>query len=237
MKKKTIKRILSIILTTCILGGCGFSNISETSGTNEESNIYSADESEEYPESERENTEKKTEQETNKETNKETDIETNSESNKQILAASIQEEKNRPSLLNISDIKEEEMPSPNVMPYIIEPDLSNIDNLWQVYMEDGMKEKFIKNGFVVGGESGSEFFQVYEWNRYADIPNFVTVDSLMHTYHLYFSHLMKNIEKNHLKENLSALSIKMVENSAKQYEILKGSEWEMPLSVMFHSFL
>ena len=222
MKKKTIKRILSIILTTCILGGCGLSNISETSGTNEESNIYSADESEEYPESERENTEKKTDHETNKET----DIETNSESNKQILAASIQEEKNRPSLLNISDIKEEEMPSPNVMPYIIEPDLSNIDNLWQVYMEDGMKEKFIKNGFVVGGESGSEFFQVYEWNKYCMIPNFITVDSLMHTYHLYFSHLMKNIEKNHLENNLTELSIKMAENSKKQYEALKGSEWE-----------
>ncbi len=222
MKKKTIKRILSIILTTCILGGCGLSNISETSGTNEESNIYSADESEEYPESERENTEKKTDHETNKET----DIETNSESNKQILAASIQEEKSRPSLLNISDIKEEEMPSPNVMPYIIEPDLSNIDNLWQVYMEDGMKEKFIKNGFVVDGLSGSEFFQVYEWNKYCMIPNFITVDSLMHTYHLYFSHLMKNIEKNHLENNLTELSIKMAENSTKQYEALKGSEWE-----------
>lgn len=222
MKKKTIKRILSIILTTCILGGCGLSNINETSGTNEESNIYSADESEEYPESERENTEKKTEQETNKET----DIETNSESNIQILAASIQEEKSRPSLLNISDIKEEEMPSPNVMPYIIEPDLSNIDNLWQVYMEDGMKEKFIKNGFVVDGLSGSEFFQVYEWNKYCMIPNFITVDSLMHTYHLYFSHLMKNIEKNHLENNLTELSIKMAENSTKQYEALKGSEWE-----------
>lgn len=222
MKKKTIKRILSIILTTYILGGCGLSNINKTSGTNEESNIYSADESEEYPESERENTEKKTDHETNKET----DIETNSESNKQILAASIQEEKSRPSLLNISDIKEEEMPSPNVMPYIIEPDLSNIDNLWQVYMEDGMKEKFIKNGFVVDGLSGSEFFQVYEWNKYCMIPNFITVDSLMHTYHLYFSHLMKNIEKNHLENNLTELSIKMAENSTKQYEALKGSEWE-----------
>ena len=118
------------------------------------------------------------------------------------------------------------MPSPNVMPYIIEPDLSNIDNLWQVYMEDGMKEKFIKNGFVVDGLSGSEFFQVYEWNKYCMIPNFITVDSLMHTYHLYFSHLMKNIEKNHLENNLTELSIKMAENSTKQYEALKGSEWE-----------
>ncbi|GFI57006.1 hypothetical protein IMSAG025_00437 [Muribaculaceae bacterium] len=112
------------------------------------------------------------------------------------------------------------------MPYIIEPDLSNIDNLWQVYMEDGMKEKFIKNGFVVDGLSGSEFFQVYEWNKYCMIPNFITVDSLMHTYHLYFSHLMKNIEKNHLENNLTELSIKMAENSTKQYEALKGSEWE-----------
>ncbi len=33
------------------------------------------------------------------------------------------------------------------------------------------------------------FFEIYEMNRYSQIPNFVTVDSLMHTYHLYFSYL------------------------------------------------
>lgn len=198
MKKKTVKHIISILLIICILNGCGLSYLSNPSYTNEDSQTLSADENE-----------------------------ISSENKNDIpIAASINDEDNRPFLLNLSDIKEEEIPTPCIEPYTIEPDLSNIDNLWQFYMEDGMKEKFIKNGFVVDELSGSEFFQVYEWNNYKLIPNFITVDSLMHTYHLYFSHLMKNIEKNYLSDNLLSLSIKMTENSAKQYEILKGSEWE-----------
>ena len=39
------------------------------------------------------------------------------------------------------------------------------------------------------------FYEVYEQNRYEQIPNFVTVDLMMHTYHLYFSRLMKQTEK------------------------------------------
>jgi len=121
---------------------------------------------------------------------------------------------------------EEEMASPNVAPYVVRQDLSNIDNLWQFYMDDGIAAKLSENGFVVWGDAGNEFFEVYEWNRYSLIPNFVTVDSLMHTYHLYFSYLMKNIEKEHLAGDLASLSVKMAENSAAQYEALRGSEWE-----------
>ncbi|MCM1146109.1 MAG: DUF3160 domain-containing protein, partial [Lachnoclostridium sp.] len=58
------------------------------------------------------------------------------------------------------------------------------------------------------------------------IPNFITVDSLMHTYHLYFAHLLKNIEKGYLTDTVKQLSEKMLLDSVEQYEALKGSEWE-----------
>ena len=115
---------------------------------------------------------------------------------------------------------------PCVEPYIIAEDLSNIDNLWQFYFDGEKKQKLVQNGFVVSGTAGSEFFEIYESNRYMMCASFVTVDSLMHTYHLYFSYLLKNIEKNALSESVSALSKRMLDNSLAQYEQLKGSEWE-----------
>lgn len=116
--------------------------------------------------------------------------------------------------------------TPAVEPYTIAPDLGNVENLWQFYLQDGMAEKLVQNGFVVAGDAGSEFFEIYETNRYGMIPNFVTVDSLMHTYHLYFAHLLKNIERDYLVRELSMLSGRMLEDSQAQYEQLAGSEWE-----------
>lgn len=75
-------------------------------------------------------------------------------------------------------------------------------------------------------EAGREFFDLYERNRYNMIPNFVTVDSLMHTYHVYFAYLLKNIEKEYLADQVRQLGIKMLEDSKEQYVQLKGSEWE-----------
>ena len=116
--------------------------------------------------------------------------------------------------------------TPCVEPYTIEPDFSNIDNLWQFYLEDGLKEKLLENGFAVYGGSGDEFFEIYEIDRYEQIPHFVTVDSLMHTYHLYFSHLLKNVEKTFLVDSVTSLGSRMLEDSLAQYDSLKGSEWE-----------
>lgn len=131
----------------------------------------------------------------------------------------------RPTLLSTEAAKEEAVTA-HVTPYAIAPDLGNVENLWQFYIEDDLAAKLAENGFVVWGDGGSEFYEGYEWNRYSLIPNFVTVDSMMHTYHLYFAYLMKKIEKDYLADGLSELSVKMLENSAKQYETLKGTEWE-----------
>ncbi len=134
----------------------------------------------------------------------------------------------RPQFLGVNSHSEMQMtiPSPSVEPYVIGPDLSNVDNLWQFYVADEFAEKLSENGFVVSGEAGFEFYEIYENDRYEQIANFVTVDSMMHTYHLYFAHLMKNIEKEYLYGYLTLLSRKMLESSIAQYEQLQGSEWE-----------
>lgn len=138
----------------------------------------------------------------------------------------------RPFLINSLEQREElnEMQSviPGVESYSVAADLSNIENLWQFsgIMEGEFTEKLAENGFIVAGDAGSEFFEIYETNRYALIPSFVTVDSLMHTYHLYFSYLLKNIERDYLSGSLEKLSGRMLDDSLEQYEQLKGSEWE-----------
>lgn len=131
----------------------------------------------------------------------------------------------RPRLISTTADSSENI-SPAADSYILEKDLSNVDNLWQFYLDDKMTELLAKNGFVVREEAGREFFDLYERNRYNMIPNFVTVDSLMHTYHVYFAYLLKNIEKEYLAGQVRQLGIKMLEDSKEQYVQLKGSEWE-----------
>lgn len=133
----------------------------------------------------------------------------------------------RPMLLSAASGNQETlMQAPDTAPYTVETDLSNITNLDQFYLYDEQEVLLAQNAFYVDANGDNEFFEIYEYNRYAQIPNFITVDSLMHTYHLYFSYLLRNTERNYLSDSLMALSNAMLENSITQYERLKGSEWE-----------
>lgn len=135
----------------------------------------------------------------------------------------------RPQLIQTSLQGSAVSVTPSVAPYTVDADLGNIENLWQFYALRDNQEiaaKLAKNGFVVCGSAGTEFFEIYENNRYEMVPNFVTVDSLMHTYHLYFAYLLKNIEKSYLSDSVAALGRRMLDDSVAQYERLKGSEWE-----------
>lgn len=117
---------------------------------------------------------------------------------------------------------------PSVPEYIVEADLSNIVNADRYYyFSDEQRNMLAGNGFFVSkGYGAREFFETYEENRYFQMPNFVTVDSLMHTYHIYFSYLLKNTEKEYLSDALADVSEAMLAEALAQYEILQGSEWE-----------
>ncbi|MBQ6129982.1 MAG: DUF3160 domain-containing protein [Lachnospiraceae bacterium] len=116
-------------------------------------------------------------------------------------------------------------PSVNNIP--IADDMSNVINIDEYeYHDKAMLDKLKNNGFVVAYDAGREFFEIYEDNRYLQVPSFVTVDSMMHTYHVYFSYLMRRIEKEHLYDELKDLTDNMLEESYDQYLELEGSEWE-----------
>ena len=111
--------------------------------------------------------------------------------------------------------------------YTIASDFSNVINAADMYLDDKEKQKLLENYFFIMARSGGhEFFETYEMNRYQKRPNFVTTDSMMHVYHLYFSKLLKNTERNYLSAALSQLVAGMAERSAAQLETLRGTEWE-----------
>ena len=116
--------------------------------------------------------------------------------------------------------------APSVPAQTVAPDFSDLDNAdFIIYLPEEAKQKLAQNQFVVT-DGDREFFEVYESNRYDYRPNFVTVDSIMHTYHLYFAHVLKNTEKNYLSEDIGKLGQLMQDKSAAQLEALKGTQWE-----------
>lgn len=116
--------------------------------------------------------------------------------------------------------------TPQVPEQVIEDDLSNVDYTDILSGPVNKEELIAKNGFYVAEGWSEEFFSLYEDNRYELIPNFVTTDSVLHTYHLYFNYLLKSLEENELYDVAENLSQEMFDKSKEQYDALIGTEWE-----------
>ncbi len=133
----------------------------------------------------------------------------------------------RPSILNDNLGSKYTSVIPAARIFTFADDFSDIDNAEFIeYWDEAAKEMLKENQFVVMDGYEREFFNLYEYNRYELKPNFVTVDSIMHTYHLYFVQVMKKAEKNVLIYELSDISNLMKVKSEEQYYTLKGTEWE-----------
>jgi hypothetical protein len=119
--------------------------------------------------------------------------------------------------------------NPSVEDYEVNEDFSNVinaDRYSNLLGNEDFKNKLLQNGFVVTDGGNDEFWQIYESNRYKYLANFVTTDSVLHTYHLYFAYLLKNLEKTYFYDNMKTVTGLMIDESKSQYEALKGTEWE-----------
>ena len=145
-------------------------------------------------------------------------------------APSVAPGEGRPSLLQgiAGQPQQMEPVAPSVEPYAVADDFSNVINMGDYYLSDLQLSYLRANGFLVMRDTDNEFFERYENNRYTLLPNFVTVDAMTHTYHLYFSHLLRTTERAYLAPMVGRLTELLLEASEAQLDALRVTEWGVP---------
>lgn len=111
-----------------------------------------------------------------------------------------------------------------LQPYTVEPDLGNVVNPF--LLSDQQIERLVNDGFVVTPGVEKEFFTVYEKARYANVPIFVTSDSLLHSYHLLFDKILRTTETEHFIPLLAEMNRSLLAQADAQYNELRGGPWE-----------
>lgn len=107
--------------------------------------------------------------------------------------------------------------------YRVEADLSNIANLEQFgSFTEKQKELLAKNGFVVTPKSEEQLFYIYENNEYLLAPSFVTVDSVLQVYHVFYDYSLRRLETETLTAELKTLTDSMLRKSMVLYGRLEN---------------
>jgi len=113
---------------------------------------------------------------------------------------------------------------PQVKPYKVSPSLAEVANLKQFALDPQMRSLVAKNLFVVTPADHWQPFFVYEDNDYRRVPSFVTVDSVLHLYHLFFSFALRNLEEQKLLPLAKQLTSELLKQSEKTYKAAPNKE-------------
>jgi len=97
-------------------------------------------------------------------------------------------------------------------------------------LSDDQRQRLAQDGFVVSPGAEKEFFTVYEKARYANVPIFVTSDSLLHVYHLLFDKVLRTAEVQYFIPLLRDLNAAVLDRTQNEYEALQGTPGRTPPS-------
>lgn len=105
-----------------------------------------------------------------------------------------------------------------VRPYRVNADLSNIENLDQFgEFTDEQKKKLAENGFFVASGKQEQLFYIYEDNTYRMLPGFISTDSVLQVYHIFFDYSLRTLEVQTLLGSLETLTQDMLDKSIYLY--------------------
>ena len=83
---------------------------------------------------------------------------------------------------------------------------NKIVNLFQFKdIDKEILEKLQQNNFVITKGNNLQLFHAYEENDYRQVPNFITTDLYLQAFHMYFSYILKSLEKQHIIPTLEML--------------------------------
>ncbi len=101
--------------------------------------------------------------------------------------------------------------SANVTPYSVKPDLSNVENIGRFpNLTENQRRLLASNYFVVTPTDNLQFSYTYEKNEYLEIPSFITTDSILQLYHVFFDQSLRTIEEGYFLEISEKLNTNML---------------------------
>lgn len=87
---------------------------------------------------------------------------------------------------------------PQVPNYQLSPDLAEIQNKDLFTLTPQAQQLIAQNHFVIVPAEYEQPFYIYEENVYWQVPHFITVDSVLHLYHLFFVSALRQMEEGYL---------------------------------------
>lgn len=125
----------------------------------------------------------------------------------------------------------------NAPDYSINGDLSNIENISQfTNLTQKQREMIAQNGFVVIPTDSEQLFYIYEDNTYKKVPGFVTADSVLQLYHIFFDYSLRNLETEFFHEDLISLNENMMKQLITEYNNASDDEIKENISKMIGYF-
>jgi hypothetical protein len=112
----------------------------------------------------------------------------------------------------------------SLQPYQVAPDFANV--VVAAPLTADQLNYLQRNGFVVSPGNELEFYTVYEKARYNYQPLFITTDSLLHSFHLIFDKVLRSAETEYFIPLLRQMNASVLIQADKQYQALKGTDWE-----------
>ncbi len=113
----------------------------------------------------------------------------------------------------------------SVAPYTINADLSNVENLNQFgNLNEAQKQLLAQNGFVVMPTDSEQLFYIYEENAYKKVPNFVSADSVLQLYHIFYDYTLRTVESDKFYYDLIELNNQMIEKLSASYHSISDAK-------------
>ncbi|MDR0918956.1 MAG: DUF3160 domain-containing protein [Oscillospiraceae bacterium] len=119
--------------------------------------------------------------------------------------------------------------------YDVEEDYTDQDGnpyIYQFYrsdyeMSEEMQKLIEENGFAVSDRYDiGRYSTLYEENRYDLVPNFITTDTALYSFHLVFSSILVNLEKNIFYNELNTLTTEMYNQAEAMYYMAEDTDFE-----------